>query len=302
MIEEAARFCVQRCNRSHVFRAEFKIEHVEILHNALFADGLGNGHHAALGQPAQDDLRHGFLVFSGKRNQQLVLENVVFAFGKRPPGFNLHPVLLQELLGFDLLVEWMGFDLVHSRRHLVMTDHVHDPVRLEVAEADGADPAFLVQLFHRPPGAVHIPNRVGGSGTDPGNRAASAAGIVQTPCLALSYPASAIHSLVVMNNSSRGTPASFDGFADGFLIAIRSRGINQTVAGLDGFSNAPFTFFGIGDLKDAEPEHGHLHPVVQCDQCIADIVVLLWFLLPCCMFSMVLIVLEKPLLHGTNSL
>ena len=28
---------------------------------------------------------------------------------------------------------------------------------VEVTQADGADPAFLVQLFHRSPGAVHIP-------------------------------------------------------------------------------------------------------------------------------------------------
>ena len=85
-----------------------------------------------------------FWYFPAERNQQLVLENVVFAFGKRPPGFDLHPVLLQELLGFDLLVERMGFDLVHGRRHLVMTDHVHDPVGLEVADADGADPTCPV--------------------------------------------------------------------------------------------------------------------------------------------------------------
>ena len=98
-----------------------------------------------------------FLVFPGERNQQLVLENVVLAFGKRPPGFNLHPVLQQKLLGFNLLVERMGFDLVHGRRHLVMAYHVHDPVGWEVAEADGADPTFTIQFFHRSPGAIHIP-------------------------------------------------------------------------------------------------------------------------------------------------
>ncbi len=58
MIEEAALFGVQRFNRSHVFGAEFNIEHVEILHNAFLAHRLGNGHDAALGQPAQNDFLH----------------------------------------------------------------------------------------------------------------------------------------------------------------------------------------------------------------------------------------------------
>jgi hypothetical protein len=53
-----------------------------------------------------------------------------------------------------------------------------------------------------------------------------------------------------------------DCFADCLFIAIPSRGIDQTVAGLDGFGNASFTFFGIGDLKDSEPEQGHFYPVV----------------------------------------
>ena len=41
---------------------------------------------------------------------------------------HLDPVLLQEHLGCNLLVERVSFDLVDSRRHLVMADHVHDPV------------------------------------------------------------------------------------------------------------------------------------------------------------------------------
>jgi hypothetical protein len=62
MIEEAALFGIQCCNCSHVFGAEFNIKNVEILSNSFLADGLGNRHDAALGQPAQNDLCDGFLV------------------------------------------------------------------------------------------------------------------------------------------------------------------------------------------------------------------------------------------------
>ena len=81
--------------------------------------------------------------------QHLVLENVISAFCKRPPAFNLHRMFLQELLGFDLLMERMGFDLVHRRYHLVMHDQIHHPVRVKVADPDGAYAAIPIQLLHR---------------------------------------------------------------------------------------------------------------------------------------------------------
>ena len=66
-------------------------------------------------------------------------------------------VFLQEFLGFDLLIERMGFNLIHGRNDLVMHHQVHQPVGWEVADPDGAYPAFLVQLLHRAPRAIHIP-------------------------------------------------------------------------------------------------------------------------------------------------
>ena len=50
----------------------------------------------------------------------------------------------------------MDFDLVHRRCHVVMHDQVHQPVRWEVADPDGADPALPVQRLHVPPGTVDI--------------------------------------------------------------------------------------------------------------------------------------------------
>ena len=40
-----------------------------------------------------------FVILVRKGTQQLVLEDVVFAFCKGPPGFNLHLIVLQEFLG-----------------------------------------------------------------------------------------------------------------------------------------------------------------------------------------------------------
>ncbi len=100
------------------------------------------------------------LVFLGDRDEHLVLEEVVLAFRERPPGFDLHAVLLQELLGLDLLVERVGFDLVDRRGDVVVDDQVHHAVGVEVADADGADPALPVERLHVPPGAVDVAVRL----------------------------------------------------------------------------------------------------------------------------------------------
>jgi hypothetical protein len=58
---------------------------------------IGDDYDPALSEPAQNHLRHALLVLVGDGAQQLVLEDVVLALGKRPPGLDLHAVLLQEL-------------------------------------------------------------------------------------------------------------------------------------------------------------------------------------------------------------
>jgi hypothetical protein len=93
---------------------------------------------------------------AGDGAQQLVLEDVVLALGERPPGFDLHVVLLQECLGLDLLVKGVGSDLVDRRDHLIMHEQIHHTVGLEVADADRPHPALLVQLLHRAACAVHV--------------------------------------------------------------------------------------------------------------------------------------------------
>ncbi len=73
-----------------------------------------------------------------------------------PPGFDLHPVVLQEFLGVDLLMKWMGFNLVDHRHNRIVYDQIHDAIRVEVAHTDGAYPTLSIQVFHRSPCAVNI--------------------------------------------------------------------------------------------------------------------------------------------------
>ena len=85
-----------------------------------------------------------FPYFPAMERSTLVPEDVVPAFGERPPGLDLDAVLPQELLGLDLLVEGVRLDLVDRRHHLVVDHQVHQPVGVEVADADGLDPALPV--------------------------------------------------------------------------------------------------------------------------------------------------------------
>ena len=98
MVEEGAFPGVQRGNRRHIFGAELEVEDVDILDDPLLAHRLGDRHHTALREPAQDHLGHALPVLSGDGPQYVVVEDVVSALRERPPGLDLDLVLLEELL------------------------------------------------------------------------------------------------------------------------------------------------------------------------------------------------------------
>ena len=54
-------------------------------------------------------------------------------------------------------------------------------------------------------------------------------------------------------------------FADGLLVHVGRSGVDQPVAGFDGVDDAALALVRVGDLEDAEPEHGHLNAVVEGD-------------------------------------
>lgn len=92
MIEEAAGFGIQWNNGGHILRIERKINAAEILLHALLANCLGNNNDASLCQPTQDDLANARLMLFGQRQQDFVLEDVVFSLGKRSPSFDLNVI------------------------------------------------------------------------------------------------------------------------------------------------------------------------------------------------------------------
>ena len=63
MIEEAARFRVERCDKGHIFRAQLEVEDVEVFRHSFLVYRFRDGDDAALGQPAQNHLSDGFSMF-----------------------------------------------------------------------------------------------------------------------------------------------------------------------------------------------------------------------------------------------
>src|SRR5690348_4332387 len=160
MIEEAALVQVQFGDRVYFTRTQSEAEHVEVLRDALRTDRLRDGHDAALGEPAQHDLRDRLAVTRGDRSQRLVLEDAVLSFGERRPCFELDTLRPAELLRAGLLIEGVHLYLVDRRHHLVVHDEIHEPVRLEIRNADGPDPAIAHQVLHRTPRAVDVAERL----------------------------------------------------------------------------------------------------------------------------------------------
>ena len=68
--------------------------------------------------------------------QGRVGEQVVAAFGERPPGLDLHAALGHELLVVGALEERVGLDLVDRGGDLVVVDQVDQPVGGEVGHHD----------------------------------------------------------------------------------------------------------------------------------------------------------------------
>ena len=60
----------------------------------------------------------------------------------------------------QLLVEGVNFNLVHRRGHVVKGDKVGQSVWMEVADANGANFACLLQFFHGTPGSMDIAVRL----------------------------------------------------------------------------------------------------------------------------------------------
>ena len=72
---------------------------------------LGNDHHIALVQPAEDNLTDCPSMLFGDGFQHGIVPDVVLPFGKRCPCFVLYAFALQELICGFLLEERVGLQM-----------------------------------------------------------------------------------------------------------------------------------------------------------------------------------------------
>ena len=97
--EEAARPGLERRDARHVRVVELEVEDVEVLRHPLLAHRLGQGHDAALNEPAQHDLSDRLTMLAADARENFVVEEVVAALGEWRPSFGLHAVVAHERHG-----------------------------------------------------------------------------------------------------------------------------------------------------------------------------------------------------------
>ena len=156
MVHKLAFARIQARDGGFVFIAQRKIKHIQVFRHALGFHRFGEHHNIALHQPADNHLRHGFAVFFADGSKHGVLEDAVFALGKRCPRFHGNAFALQRGNLLVALVERVDFNLVCLRHDLVEYAQIHRTVRGEIAHADGADFACRLIAFQRTPCTVHI--------------------------------------------------------------------------------------------------------------------------------------------------
>ena len=87
-------------------------------------------------------------------------EDAVPALRQRAPRLRLHAESLHVLNSPALREEGVQFHLIDHGRDARVETKVGETIRIEVAHANGAGAASLVELLHRPPGGVVIVHRL----------------------------------------------------------------------------------------------------------------------------------------------
>jgi hypothetical protein len=157
----------------------------------------------------------------------------------------------------------VGLDLVDRRGESGAVDEVHEPVGVEVRDADCLDHALLVEGTHGAPRAVVV--------------AIGLVDQVQVEVVEAQTLQRGVERLLgvflagVLHPQLRGDEqllagdaAGGDGAADGFLVAVGGGGVEVAVAGGQGAGDGLLGLLG-GDLEDAEAEDRHLDAVVERD-------------------------------------
>jgi hypothetical protein len=107
------------------------------LRHPLGVDRLGDGDDVALGEPAQHDLGDGLAV-GAPISVRVGSENrLLRPSANPPPGLVLDPPPGHEVVVGLPLEVGVGLDLVDRRSGPGAVDKVHEPVGVEVGDADG---------------------------------------------------------------------------------------------------------------------------------------------------------------------
>jgi len=162
----------------------------------------------------------------------------------------------------QLLVEGVNFNLVYRRGNLVEGDKVGQSVWMEVADANGANFACLMQFFHGSPCPMDITVRLVNQ--------------VQVNVIKLQPIQGAFElcfSTFVMGilqpqfgrykEFATCDTGLFQSVPDLGFILVRSSGIDQAVSRINGINNGSFAFSGISHLKHTKAQQGHFNTVVQ---------------------------------------
>ena len=254
---------VHRGDAGHLVIGQGEVEDVEVLFHALAANRLGDGHDAALDQPAEHDLGDGLAVGVADGGERRIGEQVVASLGEPAPRLDLHAVGVHQLVVGVALEERVRLDLVDRRGHVVVLDEIDETVRVEVGDTDRPGQAVGVELLHRPPEAVVVPERlvdqvqVDVVETEPlqrpleGRRGVGLAGVLD--------PQLGRHEQLVTSDAAAG-----DGPADSLLVPVRGCRVDQPVADLQGSGDGLLGLLR-RDLIHAETKDRHLDTIVQRD-------------------------------------
>ena len=187
----------------------------------------------------------------------------MLTLGKRRPGLRLHAVLAHEGKGVLLLEEGVQLHLVHCGQLVDRLAEVGQAVRIEVADADGADLALLIRLGHRAPRADVVAH---GLVDEIEVEVVDAEILHRAVDGGLSALIARVRHPELRGNKEVGAGHAGFGYrlADGGLVAVARGGVYHAVACVDRVEHHALALVKVVDLKDAEALHGHLHAVPEC--------------------------------------
>ena len=260
MVDDFAAAQIQLGDGGHILIAESKIPNVEIFLHPLLVGGLGDDDHTPLSVPAQSHLGSGFAVLLAELGQNRVGENVVFPFGHWSPRLRLDVQGFHVLDSPGLSEEGMQLHLVDHRGDPGIQAQVGQPVRVEVAHADGPDLSSLVQLLHGPPGSVVVVHRLVDQ---------VQVQIVQAQLLHRSLEGSPSALIPGILNPQLGgdeqlfpgDPAFGDSGSHRFLVEISGGGIDKPIPHRKGVAHRLLTDSSFRHLKYPEALQRHLDSV-----------------------------------------